>query len=193
MTASDNTEFFNIEIKAKCRNPNLARKVLRQRKAEFVGVDHQVDTYFNLPPSRDRLKLKEGDIKNSLIFYRRENKRGPKKSDVIFVEKPGHGIKELLAAAMGVKTVVDKRREIYLIKNIEFHLDQVKGLGEFVEIEASNRPRDNKNSNNNRRIHKSVLLKQVKEYMKLFKVKKKDLISGSYSDMIINQARHGRG
>jgi len=174
---------FNIEIKARCRNSNRIRKILRQKKAEFMGVDHQIDTYFSLPPSKGRLKLREGDIENSLIFYKRENKRGPKKSDVFLVDKPGQGMKELLANVAGVKTVIDKRREIYFIKNVKFHLDQVRGLGEFVGIEAISKSRNKGNGNGNGTIGRGILLKQVKEYMKLFEVGKEDLVSESYSDM----------
>jgi predicted adenylyl cyclase CyaB len=175
---------FNIEIKARCRNSNRIRKILRQKKAEFIGVDHQIDTYFSLPPSKGRLKLREGDIENRLIFYKRSDRAGPKRSDVFLVDNPGQGMKEMLTKVVGVKTVVDKRREIYFIKNVKFHLDQVRGLGEFVEIEAISKSRKNGNGNGNGNIGKEILLKQVKEYMGLFEVGKEDLVPESYSDML---------
>jgi len=175
---------FNIEIKARCRNSNRIRKILRQKKAEFVGVDHQIDTYFSLPTSKGRLKLREGDIENCLIFYKRSDKTGPRRSDVFLVDKPGQGMKEMLTKVVGMKTVVDKRREIYFIKNVKFHLDQVRGLGEFVEIEAISKSRKNGNGNGNGTIGKEILLKQVKEYVKLFEVGKDDLVSESYGDML---------
>jgi predicted adenylyl cyclase CyaB len=77
---------------------------------------------------------------------------------------------------LGVLVVVDKEREIYFIDNVKFHLDKVKNLGNFVEIEAI----DNKN------IGKEKLLKQCNEYMKLFSIDKKDLIAESYSDMLLD-------
>jgi predicted adenylyl cyclase CyaB len=93
-------------------------------------------------------------------------------------------MKEMLAKVVGVKTVVDKRREIYFIKNVKFHLDQVRELGEFVEIEAISKSMKNGNGNGNGMISKEILLKQVNEYMKLFEVGKEDLVSESYSDML---------
>jgi len=181
-------ECFNIEIKARCRNPNLIRKILKRKRAEFIGVDHQIDTYFKLPPKGGKLKLREGDIEKELIFYKRENRKGPKKSEAILVNNPGNGTKELLANLLGITAVVDKRREIFCIKNVRFHIDQVSELGEFVEIEASNKPRNNGNSKNGT-LKKEILLKQVNEYMRLFEMKGEDLVSKSYSDMLIEGTR----
>ena len=39
-----------------------------------------MDTYFGVPEGR--LKLRQGNIENSLIAYRRPNQAGPKTSDV---------------------------------------------------------------------------------------------------------------
>ena len=182
-------EHFNIEIKARCSNPNFVRKLLRQRKAEFLGVDHQIDTYFRMPAGNGRLKLREGDIENELIYYKRNNKKGPKKSDFMTVDQPGKDMKTLLDSVLGTAVVVDKRREIYYIKNVKFHLDQVKGLGEFIEIEAYNKSRNKGNGNGNGGISKGVLLKQVNEYMKTFGIKKMDLLPNSYSDMLGKKKR----
>ena len=41
-----------------------------------------------------------------------------------------------LRAAMGIVNVVRKRREIYLWQNVRIHLDDVEGLGQFLEFEA---------------------------------------------------------
>ncbi len=125
----------NIEIKAKCSNHDRIRSVLKSKNADFRGLDHQVDTYFKV--SKGRLKLREGTIENHLIFYERKNQEGPKQSDVIlFDTEPGSEIKSILAKALGVFFVVDKSREIYFIENVKFHLDVVKELGTFMEIEA---------------------------------------------------------
>ena len=37
--------------------------------------------------------------------------------------------------------MVDKRREIFLADNVRIHLDQVAGLGDFLEFEAVLGPR----------------------------------------------------
>ena len=73
-------DLINVEIKAKCPNPESVRTALRRRNARFAGMDHQVDTYFRVP--QGRLKLRQGNIENNLIAYRRPEHSGPKTSDV---------------------------------------------------------------------------------------------------------------
>ena len=63
--------FLNIEIKAKCNKIDEIREILKSKNAISKGIDHQVDTYFN--SKNGRLKLREGNIENSLIYYSREN------------------------------------------------------------------------------------------------------------------------
>ena len=77
--------FLNIEIKAKCKFPNDVESALLSLNAKFIGIDHQIDTYFHSP--NGRLKLREGIIENSLIFYERDNIPGPKKSASSFIQK----------------------------------------------------------------------------------------------------------
>ena len=45
-------------------------------------------------------------------------------------------MRELLARLLGVHRVVRKTREIFLVGNVRVHLDEVEGLGSFVELEA---------------------------------------------------------
>ncbi len=71
--------FINIEIKARTSNTAGIRKYLLEHKAEYKGTDLQTDTYFNT--AKGRLKLREGNIENNLIYYERENKAGPKQSN----------------------------------------------------------------------------------------------------------------
>ena len=165
---------INIEIKARCSAPEFIRDFLLSNKARFVGVDHQIDTYFNV--AAGRLKLREGNIENSLIYYRREDSAEPKQSDVtLFKTTPNSTLKEILTSSLGIKTVVDKRREIFFIENVKFHIDSVEGLGNFVEIEAIDE---------NGTMGHDELLRQCRQYMELFKIKQDDLIKSSYSDMV---------
>lgn len=168
---------LNIEIKTKCNNQNIIREILKSKQADFKGVDHQIDTYFKI--NKGRLKLREGNIENNLIFYERENKEGPKQSNVILLKtNKDPTLKEILLKLFEVLVIVDKNREIYFIDNIKFHVDKVSNLGHFVEIEAI----DNDGS-----IGKEKLLEQCEYYMQLFNIQEKDLISKSYSDMLLEK------
>ncbi len=165
---------LNIEIKARCSNPKKIKSILQQHQADFKGIDHQIDTYFNC--TTGRLKLREGNIENSLIHYNRPDGKQPKAS-IVTLEKiaQNSNIKAVLTNALGVKIVVDKQRGIYFIENVKFHLDEVKGLGSFVEIEAI----DVDGS-----IGEAKLKEQCAFYMDLFEIEEGDLVRVSYSDLI---------
>jgi predicted adenylyl cyclase CyaB len=168
---------LNIEIKARSSNQNNIRDILKSQNADFKGIDHQIDTYFVV--NSGRLKLREGNIENSLVRYEREDKEGPKQSDVnLYHSTDKTALKEILTKALGVLVVVDKTREIYFIENVKFHIDNVKDLGTFIEIEAI----DSDGS-----IGKAKLYKQCQYYLDLFKIAKKDLISNSYSDLLLQK------
>ena len=170
-------EHLNIEIKAKSHDQESVRKILKSKNADFKGVDHQIDTYFQV--NNGRLKLREGNIENKLIQYNRENTAGPKQSDItLFRSDPKSSLKAILTKACGILVVVDKKREIYFIDNVKFHVDVVEGLGTFVEIEAI----DSDGS-----IGKDRLLAQCQFYLDLFGILEEDLIAVSYSDLLLQK------
>ncbi len=162
---------INLEIKARCRNPEQVRRILRQRQAKSAGTDHQRDTYFRVP--QGRLKLREGNIENALIHYQRPNAGGPKTSDVL-LHPATPGLREVLAAALPVLVVVEKEREIYYLDNVKIHIDRVEGLGSFVEIEAAG------DANADR----GALEAQCRELMIAFGIREEDLVAESYSDLL---------
>ena len=172
---------LNIEIKARCPHPQKTRKTLIEHGARHVGLDHQTDTYFRLPEGKKgRLKLREGNIENSLIHYHRNDEAGPKRSEVtLYHPQPGPELKTILSNTLGVLTVVDKERHIFFIENVKFHLDQVRGLGSFVEIEAIDR--DGK-------IGEKKLREQCDFFLNLFGIKKEDLVEVSYSDLLMDKS-----
>ncbi len=175
--SGSSTGHIIIEIKAKCTDQNKVRELLKAHKADFKGIDNQTDTYFNV--NYGRLKLREGNIENNLIFYKRENKEDPKQSDVVlYNSKPESSLKQILTSSLGILTIVNKKREIYFIENIKFHIDQVIDLGTFVEIEAIN---------SSGTISKEKLHEQCRYYLELFGIKKEELVSKSYSDMLISK------
>ena len=164
---------LNIEIKARCPNLDRIRDLLKSKNAVFKGIDRQVDTYFKV--NSGRLKLREGNIENHLIYYDREDTTDPKISRIILYEnKPRSHLKEILITSLGVLTMVDKQREIYFIGNIKFHLDNVGGLGTFVEIEAIDEDGN---------IGNEKLLEQCNYYRNLLNILKDDLVENSYSDL----------
>jgi len=167
--------FINIEIKARTNKAGEIRKYLLANHAEFKGTDFQTDTYFNT--TKGRLKLRQGNIENNLIYYERENQAGPKQSNFSLLELTNpEALKAMLAAAVGIKTRVEKQREIFFIGNVKFHLDILQQLGSFVEIEASNKYAP---------LSPAALNEQCNFYMNEFSIAPGDLINISYSDMLL--------
>ncbi|MEA3426621.1 MAG: class IV adenylate cyclase [Bacteroidota bacterium] len=167
---------INIEIKARCFHPEKVEAFLLSNGARYVGLDHQKDTYFQVPAGR--LKLRQGNIENSLIYYQRPNQEGPKQSDFSLSKiTDGVATEAVLSKALGVKVVVDKYRKIFYIDNVKFHLDEVPGLGSFVEIEAGNLADPSKTVED--------LQGQCRYYMEAFSIADADLIHHSYSDMLL--------
>lgn len=170
--------FLNIEIKAHCSNPTFVREFLLSHNADFKGIDQQTDTYFNV--EHGRLKLREGNIENNLIFYVRANQAGPKDSHFRLTKvADAPALKAILADSLGIKVVVQKKREIYYIDNVKFHLDEVPGLGSFVEIEAGNILAD---------LSPQQLKDQCDHYVNAFGIRDEDLVEVSYSDMLLEKA-----
>jgi adenylate cyclase class 2 len=167
--------YINIEIKARTSRTSAIREYLISHGAEQRGTDWQTDTYFNT--RKGRLKLREGKIENNLIYYERGESNGPRQSNFNLMEvKDPEVLKSMLSAASGVKIVVEKKREIYFIGNVKFHLDELARLGNFVEIEASNRYAP---------LSTEKLREQCNFYMKEFGIQQSDLLQGYYSDMLM--------
>lgn len=139
----------NVELKARDGDPEATAARCRALGAEDHGVLEQRDTYF--AGRHGRLKLREqarrpapggirGDAPEAgaeLIAYRRADATEPEESAYSRtpVADPA-GLAEALDAALGTTVVVTKRRHVFLWEHVRIHLDEVEGLGRFVELEA---------------------------------------------------------
>ncbi|MBI2423985.1 MAG: class IV adenylate cyclase [Candidatus Hydrogenedentes bacterium] len=124
----------NIELKARLADWDGAPQVCERLAAAPQGEIHQVDTYFRVPGGRFKLReAKPG--RTELVFYRRPDTAGPKGCDYV-LEAVAPSIKGMLEDALGILAVVDKVRTLWLWHNVRIHLDEVKGLGRYIEFEA---------------------------------------------------------
>jgi adenylate cyclase class 2 len=166
-------DILNVEIKTRVPSIDKIRDILLTHNAKSFGVDHQIDTYFEVP--KGRLKVRQGNVENSLIYYERSDKAEARESDIL-LEKldKSSNIKSILNKVLEPKIVIDKKREIFFIDNVKFHIDDVEGLGRFIEIEAISE---------NSQYSKDYLEEQVKKYSEILKLKKKDILNLSYSDL----------
>jgi predicted adenylyl cyclase CyaB len=130
----------NVEIKARVRDFAGLNALAAGLSDAPVSVIRQVDTFFRI--AKGRLKLRElDDGVAQLIYYERPDQDGPKRSDYsIFHTRDASALQSILAMALGVRGTVEKVRHLYLVGQTRVHLDDVKGLGHFMELEVVLRP-----------------------------------------------------
>ena len=178
---------LNVELKARCADPARVRRVLAAAGATSPGVDVQRDVYFEVPAGR--LKLRRGTIERALVFYRRGDVADAKRSEVTMTRLEAappdvdRALEETLATALGVRAVVEKTREIRYVDNVKFHLDEVPGLGAFVEIEAI----DLDGTRGEERLRA-----QCEAWRERLGLSADDLVAASYADFVPVSSTPGR-
>jgi len=129
----------NVELKARDADPAATLERALALGASDEGVLTQRDTYFGR--TRGRLKLREQDGGREagarLIAYVRPDGEEARTSAYRLAEVGDPAaLREALDAALGTLVVVDKRRHLLLYENVRIHIDDVEGLGAFVELEG---------------------------------------------------------
>jgi predicted adenylyl cyclase CyaB len=165
----------NVEIKARASDLEAIARRTEALAGAPPGVLDQEDTFF--PVERGRLKLRRIDAhRGELIFYERPDAAGPKTSDydVAPVSEPDR-LTAVLAAALGVAGVVRKRRRVYIVGQTRVHLDEVEGLGAFMELEVVLRA--DQSAAEGARIARDLMSK--------LGVGEDDLVAGAYVDLVV--------
>jgi predicted adenylyl cyclase CyaB len=164
----------NIEVKARLSDPAAAREVAERLCGPPAAILRQTDTYFRC--THGRLKLREIEESTAeLIAYQRPDVPDSKASDYLIAKASDPaGLRQTLAAALGIHCVVRKTRRLYLYQNVRIHLDDVKDLGSFLEFEAVL----------DDQVDDLTGQRQLEELCRQFGVARGDLLAGSYSDML---------
>ena len=130
----------NIEIKARTEKFDE----LRERLSVLCGTTPEIllqeDTFFHSPNGRLKLRLLQSGPAQ-LIHYDRPDQPGPKRSNYhVFQTDDPENLKTALSRAFGTRGVVRKERLLYLVGQTRVHLDNVSGLGSFLELEVVLKP-----------------------------------------------------
>lgn len=126
----------NIEIKARARHFDEIRRRAEELSDVPVEVIPQEDIFFHTPQGRLKLRILSED-RGQLIYYTRPDQEGPKRSDYhLFHTADPADLKRILELAYGIRGVVRKTRYLYLVGQTRVHLDDVEGLGQFMELEV---------------------------------------------------------
>lgn len=166
----------NVEIKAYIADlDELEIEVARIADGEAIEI-HQDDTFFNC--SNGRLKLRAfGDGKGELIFYQRANQSGPRQSFYLISATPEPDkLRELLSLAYGTGGRVIKQRRLYFTGRTRIHLDRVRDLGSFLELEVVLKEKENAESG----------IEEARSVLSRLGVNHDQLIEGAYVDLIQN-------
>lgn len=163
----------NIEIKAQVSNLSSLQKRVEESCGKHHDLLYQRDIFYTL--KKYRIKLRNVNEKSELILYKREDTSGPKKSSyiripVVFPQL----VHTILKTTLGIRGVVEKKRVLFFSGQTRIHLDNVENLGTFLEFEVV---LDDKDSQENGISIANNLMKQLG-------IRKTDLISGSYIDLI---------
>ncbi len=164
----------NIEIKARVRDfPDLKRRAEALSDSP-IEVIPQEDTFFVTPKGRLKLRVLAPD-RSQLVYYERPDEDGPKRSDYfIFNTNDPENLKTALKLALGIRGVVKKTRYLYLVGQTRVHLDDVEGLGQFMELEVV--LRDDQYDAEGQVI--------ANDLMKRLGIESTDLIEGAYMDLL---------
>ena len=126
----------NIEIKARVEDVDVLKANAETLSDTPVKVIPQEDTFFNTEKGRLKLRVLAPDV-GYLIYYERSDQDGPKRSDYHLAKTDDpENLKIALRLALGVRGVVRKTRNLYMVGQTRIHLDEVEGLGHFLELEV---------------------------------------------------------
>ncbi len=140
---------IEVEIKVRVENINKIRKRLLE-KGKLVKSIRQIDEYY-VPCHRDFFDQKPFPVEwlrirtnpdKTIFEYDKsinKNEKGDQEYAIEYETDVSHP--EELKKILGFldfkrKTIVDKKREIWGCGKLEVCLDNVKNLGEFIEVEA---------------------------------------------------------
>lgn len=170
-------ERINVELKARDVDPDATAARCAALGAEDRGLLVQRDTYF--AARRGRLKLRESrDDGSELIAYRRPDALEAEQSSYIRADASDPDtLREALERALGTTVVVSKRRRLFIWENVRIHLDDVDGLGTFLELEAVIAPDGG---------DLEAARENVARLRSELQIADDALVAGGYSDMLLS-------
>lgn len=169
----------NVEIKARIRDFGAVQACAQALSGKAPQILDQEDVFFASPQGRLKLRTLSPN-RGELIYYERPDQSGPRIStySISHTNDPAQ-LRMVLGTALGEKTIVRKRREVYLVGATRIHLDKVEGLGEFIELEVVLNDTDSEKTG------------QVTafELMTQLGLQKTDLIESAYADLVEHETQ----
>jgi predicted adenylyl cyclase CyaB len=170
----------NVEWKARAREPERQRALAEQLAGAPPELLEQIDTFFRA--AHGRLKLRQfATDRGELIHYHRADQTGPKESTYALVSTDApDAVRNLLAQSLGVLGELRKRRWLYRLGPTRIHLDEVKNLGTFLEVEVILR--------SDQPVHEGEQI--AEEVRRQLDVRDEELIAVAYLDLLLARPTH---
>jgi len=129
----------NLELKAELRDPDLGETLLMRAGALRIARVEQSDTHYRMGDGR-LLRRVSADEPVEWIHYHRPISAPIRASRfTIYTDREARARFGL--RPMPVWLIVNKQRSMWVQKSLRVHVDEVVGLGWFIEIEALVTPR----------------------------------------------------
>lgn len=164
----------NIEIKARVDDFEALKARAESLSDQPLEIIPQEDTFFNTEKGRLKLRILAPE-RGELIYYERPDQDGPKRSDYHLAKtNDPENLKTALSLALGIRGVVKKIRYLYMVGQTRIHVDDVEGLGHFMELEVV--MRDGQSDAEGQTI--------AEDLMRRLGVREDALLEGAYMDLL---------
>ena len=124
----------NLEVKIKLDSLKELKQELKLNRIGLKEILVQKDVYYKI--KNGLLKLRIENDKSSLIYYLRDEKSSKRWSDFEYIKFTEGDPEKFFAKFLGTEVIISKIRELYIYNNTRIHLDKVRGLGAFIELET---------------------------------------------------------
>lgn len=125
---------LNLELKIKVSSHDKISKIIVRNAGQFIKILNQKDTYYKFDKGLLKLRKQNGEFE--LVKYNRNEKNGDRWSDYSLLYLTGENVEKYLNDIFTIETIVEKERRLYIYENTRIHLDTVKDLGQFLELET---------------------------------------------------------
>lgn len=168
----------NIEIKATLQDRATALAAAARLADSGPEAIQQEDVFFRCESARLKLRIFDAEH-GELIRYERENDAEAKCSrySIARTSDP-HILLDILTRTLGQLGTVKKVRTLYFVGQTRIHVDQVEGLGDFLELEVI--LRDGQSEDEGKRIAAELLGK--------LGITQEALVAEAYIDLLARQA-----
>jgi len=164
----------NIELKARCPNLDDIREKAKTFGATFSEILQQTDTFFFTRSGKLKLRELNGSRAELIAYHRADHVEVRASEYTIIPIADAVVLQQALGKTLGIKQTIIKTRELWLWRNVRIHLDQVKGLGSFLEFEAVVSPEVNEETSS----------KNIAELRAALGIQNHQLIGLSYADLL---------